>query len=107
MKTVAIIGAGPGGLAAIKSCLEESIHPTCFEQRTTVGKFMYLLSVIHSVINGSSIQMYSYIDRSVHDFTVGIVHAKQLLAYYFNIHRNHFISLLIFRTPSSKEYVYK
>ena len=38
MKSVAVIGAGPGGLAAIKSCLDESLHPTCFEQRETIGE---------------------------------------------------------------------
>ena len=29
---VAIIGAGPSGLAAVKQCLEEGLNPVCFER---------------------------------------------------------------------------
>ena len=34
---VAVIGAGPSGLTAVKSCLEEGLHPICFEQKDGIG----------------------------------------------------------------------
>lgn len=34
---VAIIGAGPSGLTAIKACLEEGLVPTCFESGDDLG----------------------------------------------------------------------
>jgi len=34
---VAIIGAGACGLPAIKTCLEESLYPVCFEKRNEIG----------------------------------------------------------------------
>eukprot|EP01012_Entosiphon_sulcatum_P028796 TRINITY_DN3493_c0_g1_i1.p1 TRINITY_DN3493_c0_g1~~TRINITY_DN3493_c0_g1_i1.p1 ORF type:complete len:551 (+),score=85.21 TRINITY_DN3493_c0_g1_i1:28-1653(+) len=37
MPTVAIIGAGMGGLAAIKHCLEEGLQPVCFESEDEIG----------------------------------------------------------------------
>lgn len=36
-RKVAIIGAGVSGLAAIRSCLEEGLEPTCFERSDDVG----------------------------------------------------------------------
>ncbi|XP_025079861.1 LOW QUALITY PROTEIN: dimethylaniline monooxygenase [N-oxide-forming] 5-like [Pomacea canaliculata] len=37
VKRVAIIGGGVSGLVATKSCIEEGLDPTCFEQRDSVG----------------------------------------------------------------------
>ncbi|KAM5148086.1 dimethylaniline monooxygenase [N-oxide-forming] 2-like [Mantella aurantiaca] len=37
VKKVAVIGAGISGLAAIKSCLEEGLEPTCFEKSCDIG----------------------------------------------------------------------
>lgn len=34
---VAIIGAGPSGLASIKSCIEENLEPVCFERENSIG----------------------------------------------------------------------
>ncbi|XP_046579642.1 dimethylaniline monooxygenase [N-oxide-forming] 2-like [Haliotis rubra] len=36
-KKVAIIGAGVSGLVAVKSCLEEDLQPTCYEQFDNIG----------------------------------------------------------------------
>lgn len=36
-RKVAIVGAGVSGLAAIRSCLEEGLEPTCFERSGDVG----------------------------------------------------------------------
>lgn len=38
VQSVLIIGAGAGGLAAIKTCLEEGLEPTCFEMKPDIGK---------------------------------------------------------------------
>lgn len=37
MRRVAIIGAGVGGLASIKCCLDEGLEPTCFERNEDIG----------------------------------------------------------------------
>lgn len=34
---VAIIGAGPSGLSAIKECLAAGLEPVCFDQDSQVG----------------------------------------------------------------------
>ncbi|XP_022103457.1 dimethylaniline monooxygenase [N-oxide-forming] 5-like isoform X1 [Acanthaster planci] len=36
-RSVAIIGSGVTGLAAIKCCLDEGLQPTCFEKSDTIG----------------------------------------------------------------------
>ena len=41
MKTVAIVGAGPGGLAATKCCIDEGLRPTCFEKSSELGGLWY------------------------------------------------------------------
>ena len=35
--TVAVIGAGVSGIAAVKCALEEGLEPTCFEQDDQIG----------------------------------------------------------------------
>ncbi|KAL8177377.1 UNVERIFIED_CONTAM: hypothetical protein K2H54_001916 [Gekko kuhli] len=37
VQKVAIIGAGVSGLAAIKTCLEDGLEPTCFERSNDIG----------------------------------------------------------------------
>lgn len=37
VRKVAIIGAGPSGLTAMKACLEEGMVPTCFESSDDLG----------------------------------------------------------------------
>lgn len=34
---VAVIGAGPSGLASVKACLDEGMMPTCFESSDDMG----------------------------------------------------------------------
>ncbi|KAI8521748.1 hypothetical protein Bbelb_015020 [Branchiostoma belcheri] len=36
-KKVCVIGAGVSGLSAVKSCLEEGLQPTCYEQHDDLG----------------------------------------------------------------------
>ncbi|XP_038067757.1 flavin-containing monooxygenase 5-like [Patiria miniata] len=40
-KTVAIIGCGVSGLAAVKCCLDEGLQPTCFERADDIGGLWY------------------------------------------------------------------
>lgn len=37
VRRVAVIGAGVGGLASIKCCLDEGLEPTCFERSEDIG----------------------------------------------------------------------
>ena len=37
MKTVAVVGAGASGIAAVKACLDEHLSPVCFEQSSNIG----------------------------------------------------------------------
>ena len=46
-RRVAVIGAGPGGLGAVKSCLEEGLEPVCFEQRDAVGKATISTTILY------------------------------------------------------------
>ena len=38
--TVAVIGAGLAGIAAVKSSLDEGLNPTCFEQDDQIGTLL-------------------------------------------------------------------
>ena len=70
MKTVAVIGAGAGGLAAIKCCLDEGFEPTCFEMSDYVGGLWHYTDtvgerhacVIKSTIANVSKEMMCYSD---------------------------------------------
>ena len=37
VRRVAVIGAGVGGLASVKCCLDEGLEPTCFERSEDIG----------------------------------------------------------------------
>lgn len=37
VRSVAVIGAGASGLAAVKCCLDEGFDPTCFERTDHIG----------------------------------------------------------------------
>ena len=39
--TVAVIGAGLAGIAAVKSSLDEGLNPTCFEQDDKIGALLF------------------------------------------------------------------
>ena len=41
VKTVAIVGAGAGGLTAIKCCIDDGLSPTCFERSSELGGLWY------------------------------------------------------------------
>ena len=41
VKTVAIVGAGVSGLSAIKCCIDEGLHPSCFERSSELEGLWY------------------------------------------------------------------
>jgi len=53
---IAVIGAGPSGLCALKSCLEEHLEPVCYEKTSYIGGLWYYTS---NVIEGRGCVMKS------------------------------------------------
>ena len=43
--TVAVIGAGLAGIAAVKCSLDEGLNPTCFEQDDQIGTLIKYSSI--------------------------------------------------------------
>lgn len=70
VRTVAIVGAGVGGLASIKNCLEVGLEPTCFERSDDLGGVWRFTehveegraSLYKSVVSNSSKEMSCYSD---------------------------------------------
>ncbi|NXN94460.1 FMO4 monooxygenase, partial [Rhinopomastus cyanomelas] len=70
VRHVAVIGAGVGGLASIKCCLDEGLEPTCFERSEDIGGvWCYTdstdggrISVYRSVITNTSKEMSCFSD---------------------------------------------
>ncbi|XP_071343115.1 flavin-containing monooxygenase 5-like [Trachinotus anak] len=68
--TVAVIGAGPSGLASIKACLDEGLEPSCFESSHDIGGLWRFkenpepgrANIYQSVIINSSKEMMSFSD---------------------------------------------
>ena len=69
--TVAVIGSGVTGLAAIKCCLDEGLQPTCFERSDAIGGLWDYrettagqtgASVYKSTITNTSKEMMCYSD---------------------------------------------
>ncbi|XP_019503385.1 PREDICTED: dimethylaniline monooxygenase [N-oxide-forming] 3 [Hipposideros armiger] len=89
VKTVAIVGAGVSGLAAIRCCLEEGLQPTCFERGNDVGglwKFSDQTeegrgSIYTSVFTNSSKEMMCYPDFPYPDDYPNFMHNSKLQEY--------------------------
>ncbi|KAI8901608.1 flavin monooxygenase-like protein [Globomyces pollinis-pini] len=73
-KRVAIIGAGPSGLTAIKHCLEEGLLPVCFEAGSNIGGLWRYCtkgereshsSVYKSTVVNTSKQMMAFSDSPI------------------------------------------
>ncbi|XP_044295347.1 dimethylaniline monooxygenase [N-oxide-forming] 3-like [Varanus komodoensis] len=70
VRRVAVIGAGVSGLAAIKSCLEEGLEPTCFERSDGIGGLWWFTetaeegraSIYRSVFTNSCKEMMCFAD---------------------------------------------
>ncbi|KFP02366.1 Dimethylaniline monooxygenase [N-oxide-forming] 4, partial [Calypte anna] len=94
---VAVIGAGVGGLASIKCCLEEGLEPTCFERSEDIGGLWRYtdsveserVSVYSSVITNTSKEMSCFSDFPFpEDFPNYLPHS--LLLEYFRMYAQHF-----------------
>ncbi|XP_032950063.1 flavin-containing monooxygenase 3 [Rhinolophus ferrumequinum] len=88
-KTVAIVGAGISGLAAIRCCLEEGLEPTCFERGDDVGglwKFSDRVedgraSIYPSVFTNSSKEMMCFPDLPHPDDHPNFMHNTKIHEY--------------------------
>ncbi|XP_068950796.1 flavin-containing monooxygenase 5-like [Petaurus breviceps papuanus] len=89
VKKIAIIGAGVSGLGAIKSCLEEGLEPTCFEESFDIGGVWRYEekseagrpSIYRSVTSNSSKEMTSYSDYPVPDHYPNFLHNSKMMDY--------------------------
>ena len=86
-KRVAIIGAGGSGLPAIKSVLEESMIPVCFERTNDIGGLWNYsqdvkedgqASVMKSTVINTSKEMMCYSDFLIPNF----IHNSKVLEYF-------------------------
>ncbi|XP_008059693.1 dimethylaniline monooxygenase [N-oxide-forming] 3 [Carlito syrichta] len=88
-KKVAIIGAGVSGLAALRSCLEEGLEPTCFERSNYIGGLWKFsdhaeegrASIYRSVFTNSSKEMMCFPDFPYPDDFPNFMHNSKLQEY--------------------------
>ncbi|XP_072724003.1 dimethylaniline monooxygenase [N-oxide-forming] 4 [Ciconia boyciana] len=97
VRRVAIIGAGVGGLASVKCCLDEGLEPTCFERSEDIGGLWRYtdsmdggrVSVYRSVITNTSKEMSCFSDFPCpEDFPCFLPHSR--LLEYFRMYAQHF-----------------
>ncbi|XP_071420678.1 dimethylaniline monooxygenase [N-oxide-forming] 4-like isoform X5 [Pithys albifrons albifrons] len=97
VRRVAVIGAGVGGLASVKCCLDEGLEPTCFERSEDIGGVwrytdsmdVTRVSVYRSVITNTSKEMSCFSDFPFpEDFPSYLPHS--LLLEYFRMYAHHF-----------------
>uniref|UniRef100_A0A8C3M5V3 Flavin-containing monooxygenase n=1 Tax=Geospiza parvula TaxID=87175 RepID=A0A8C3M5V3_GEOPR len=98
VQRVAVIGAGAGGLASVKCCLDEGLEPTCFESSEDIGGiWRYTVSapysrrttVYRSVITNTSKEMSCFSDFPFpEDFPNYLPHS--LVLEYLRMYARHF-----------------
>ncbi|KAM4641190.1 dimethylaniline monooxygenase [N-oxide-forming] 2-like [Discoglossus pictus] len=97
VKSVAVIGAGVSGLAAIKHCLEEGLEPTCFERSIDIGGLWRYTeeveegraSIYKSVVSNVSKEMMCFSDFPMpEDFPNFLPNAKYFE--YLKMYADHF-----------------
>ena len=97
MKTVAVLGAGASGLAAIKCCLDEGLEPTCFERTNYIGGLWHYTDnveegqscVMKSTVINTSKEMMCYSDFPIPQEYPPFMHNKYVDKY-FNLYANQF-----------------
>ncbi|XP_051929196.1 flavin-containing monooxygenase 5-like [Hippocampus zosterae] len=97
VRKVAVIGAGPSGLSAVKSCLDEDLHPTCFESSDDLGglwKFKEVsepnrASIYRSLTINISKEMMCYSDFPIPADFPNYMHHSKILNY-FRMYAEHF-----------------
>ncbi|NXT25875.1 FMO4 monooxygenase, partial [Syrrhaptes paradoxus] len=97
VRCVAVIGAGVGGLASIKCCLDEGLEPTCFERSEDIGGLWRYtdstdsrrVSVYPLLITNTSKEMSCFSDFPFpEDFPNFLPH--NLLLEYYRMYARHF-----------------
>ncbi|KAK3087814.1 hypothetical protein FSP39_010988 [Pinctada imbricata] len=94
---VAVIGAGASGLAAIKTCLEESLEPVCFEKTDHIGGLWYYTEdvvegcacVMKSTVVNTSKEMMSFSDFPVPKEYPNLMHHSYVMKY-FHLYADNF-----------------
>ncbi|XP_076195867.1 dimethylaniline monooxygenase [N-oxide-forming] 4-like isoform X2 [Aptenodytes patagonicus] len=118
VRRVAVIGAGVGGLASVKCCLDEGLEPTCFERSEDIGGLWRYadsmdggrVSVYRSVITNTSKEMSCFSDFPCpEDFPSFLPHS--LLLEYFRMYARHFdllrhIHFKVFLSSRSSTWVF-
>ncbi|XP_056379580.1 flavin-containing monooxygenase 5-like isoform X2 [Hyla sarda] len=97
VKTVAVIGAGASGLAAIKCCLDEGLKPTCFEKSDDIGGLWRYkdhseddrASIYKSVIINTSKEMMCFSDFPIPEHFPNYMHNSKIMDY-FRMYAEHF-----------------
>ncbi|XP_061681910.1 flavin-containing monooxygenase 5-like isoform X1 [Syngnathoides biaculeatus] len=97
VRKVAVIGAGPSGLTAVKACLEEDLQPTCFESSDDLGglwKFKAIsepnrASIYRSLTINISKEMMCYSDFPIPADYPNYMHHSKILNY-FRMYADHF-----------------
>ncbi|XP_075689442.1 flavin-containing monooxygenase 3-like [Rhinoderma darwinii] len=95
--TVAVIGSGISGLAALKCSLEVGLHATCFEKGDYVGGLWNFTdhaedgraSIYHSVFTNSCKEMMCYPDFPIPDEYPNFMH-NSLFLEYLKLYAKHF-----------------
>ncbi|XP_062411476.1 flavin-containing monooxygenase 5-like isoform X2 [Sardina pilchardus] len=108
VRRVAVIGAGPSGLACIKSCLDEGLEPTCFESSDDMGglwKFKAMsepnrASIYRSLTINISKEMMCYSDFPIPADYPNYMHHSKILKY-FRLYAEHFKLLQRIRFQTS------
>ncbi|XP_061181036.1 flavin-containing monooxygenase 5-like [Saccostrea echinata] len=96
-KKVAVIGSGASGLTAIKCCVDEGLHPVCFERTDHIGGLWYYTEeatdgqacVMKSTIINTSKEMMTYSDFPIPKEYPIYMHNKYVLKY-FNLYADNF-----------------
>ncbi|KRY85858.1 Dimethylaniline monooxygenase [N-oxide-forming] 5 [Trichinella pseudospiralis] len=86
---VAIVGAGPSGLTAIKICLDYGLQPVCFERSDQIGGLWYYRekvipgrsTVMKSTVINTSKEMTAYSDFPPRRDLPNFMHNTQLMNY--------------------------
>ncbi|NXF20781.1 FMO4 monooxygenase, partial [Rhodinocichla rosea] len=97
VRRVAVVGAGAGGLASVKCCLDEGLEPTCFESSEDIGGVWHYtdstdtrrITVYRSVITNTSKEMSCFSDFPFpEDFPNYLPHS--LVLEYLRMYARHF-----------------
>ncbi|KAG8436518.1 hypothetical protein GDO86_007574 [Hymenochirus boettgeri] len=91
VKTVAVVGAGASGLAAIKCCIDEGLEPVCFERSEDIGglwRFTNIpedgrASIYKSVIINTSKEMMCFSDFPIPEDFPNYMHNAKIMEYFY------------------------